>query len=249
MNPQPVYNQLPTPTGGYQLYQPANKLLNKKALITGGDSGIGRSVAVLYAMEGADSAIVYLPGEESDAQETKRLVEGYGRKCILLPTDLTVAENCKRVIAQTVEALGGLNILVNNAGTQLAQESITDISDEQWDFTFKSNIYSMFYLSKYSFVIPNSPLAHHSSLRSLCVCTQLTPPRVVGSRTSPPATQSSTTAPSTTTSASPTFSTTPPPRAPSSPSHARYPTSYAAKASASTPSPRGPSGRRWWCRP
>ncbi|KAI5848595.1 hypothetical protein DFP73DRAFT_492652 [Morchella snyderi] len=150
MNPQPVYNQLPTPDGGYQLYKPAGKLLGKKALITGGDSGIGRSVAVLYAMEGADSAIVYLPGEESDAQETKRLVEVYGRKCVLFPTDLTVAENCKRVVAQTVEALGGINILVNNAGTQLAQESIADISDEQWDFTFKSNIYSMFYLSKYS---------------------------------------------------------------------------------------------------
>lgn len=132
MDPRPVFNKLPTPSGGYQLYQAAGKLAGKKALITGGDSGIGRAVAVLYAMEGADSAIVYLSEEESDAQETKKLVEGYGARCFLFPTDLTKAENCKRVVEEAVGALGGLNVLVNNAATQLSQESILDISEWVW---------------------------------------------------------------------------------------------------------------------
>lgn len=129
MDPRPVFNKLPTPDGGYQLYKAAGKLAGKKAIITGGDSGIGRAVAVLYAMEGADSAIVYLPEEESDAQETKGLVEGYGAKCFLFATDLTKAENCKKVVEDSVKALGGLNILVNNAATQLEQDSILDISE------------------------------------------------------------------------------------------------------------------------
>ncbi|KAF6741690.1 hypothetical protein DFP72DRAFT_1023872 [Ephemerocybe angulata] len=150
MNPRPVYDKLPTPTGGYELYKAAGKLAGKKALITGGDSGIGRAVAVLYAMEGADSAIAYLPEEKADAEETKQTVEGYGAKCHLIECDVTSAENCRRLADEALKRLGGrVNILVNNAAYQMEVEKIEDLPEEQWDKTFKTNIYPFFWLSKY----------------------------------------------------------------------------------------------------
>lgn len=120
---------LPTDDGGYQLYKAAGKLQGKRAVITGGDSGIGRAIAVLYAMEGASSLIVYLEAEEKDAQETKQLVEKYGAKCFLFPTDLRNKENCKAVINKAVEQLGGIDILVNNAAFQNMLPDIKDLSE------------------------------------------------------------------------------------------------------------------------
>lgn len=128
-DPKPVSDHLPTDEGGYQLYKAAGKLKNKRAVITGGDSGIGRAVAVLYAMEGASSLIVYLESEEKDAQETKREVENYGAKCFLFATDLRKKENCKAVIDKAVEQLGGIDILVNNAAFQNMLPDIKDLSE------------------------------------------------------------------------------------------------------------------------
>ncbi|EXJ82699.1 oxidoreductase [Capronia epimyces CBS 606.96] len=150
---EPINDKLPTEDGGWQTYKAAGKLHNKKALITGGDSGIGRSIAILYAMEGADSLIAYLPEEEEDAQETKRLVEKHGRSCYLLSTDLRKPDNCQKVVDTALQKLGRINILVNNAGYQMMQQDIVDISIEQWQKTFETNIYSFFYLSK--FVVPH----------------------------------------------------------------------------------------------
>ena len=109
--PPPQCEYLPDEKGGYRKYQAAGKLQDKSAVITGGDSGIGRAIAVLYAMEGADSFIAYLPDEESDAQDTKKLVEGYGRKCHLHATDLRKKENCKAVIEEALQAMGKIDIL------------------------------------------------------------------------------------------------------------------------------------------
>lgn len=131
---------MPNPQGGHRLYQAANKLKGKKALITGGDSGIGRATAVLFAMEGADSFIVYLPSEEGDAQETKKLVEKYGQICHLFSSDLTKKENCQKVVDEAIKQMGAINILFNNHAYQMMQNSIFDISDEQWEKTFNTNI-------------------------------------------------------------------------------------------------------------
>ncbi|KAI0478859.1 short chain dehydrogenase [Xylariaceae sp. FL0804] len=144
------YDTLPTDEGGYQKYKPAGKLEGKKAIITGGDSGIGRATAILFAMEGADSFIVYLPDEEKDAQETKKRVEAYGRKCHLLSTDLAKKENCKKVVDEAVKAMGSINILFNNAAFQMMVDDIKDLSEEQWEHTFNVNIHPMFYLAKYA---------------------------------------------------------------------------------------------------
>jgi len=148
-DPKPVSTQIPTEDGGYQKYRAAGKLEGKKAIITGGDSGIGRAIAILFAMEGADSLIAYLPDEEEDAQETKRRVEEHGGKCYLLATDIKQKENCKKIVDAAIDRLGGVNILVNNAGTQLQVEKIKDLSEHTWEDTFATNINPVFYLSKY----------------------------------------------------------------------------------------------------
>ncbi len=129
-------------------YKGSEKLKGKVALITGGDSGIGRSVAVLYAREGADVAIVHLPAEKKDAKITAEHVEKEGGKCLTMAGDVSDPAVCRKLVAKTVKELGRLDILVNNAAYQHHQESIDDISDEQFDKTFKTNIYGYFYLAK-----------------------------------------------------------------------------------------------------
>jgi NAD(P)-dependent dehydrogenase (short-subunit alcohol dehydrogenase family) len=129
-------------------YKAAGKLDGKTALITGGDSGIGRAVAVLYAREGANVAILYLPEEQRDADETKRAVEDEGRKAFLIPGDVTDPRFCERAVEQTVKTFGSLDILVNNAAFQNAQQRIEDITDEQFERTFKTNIFGYFYMAR-----------------------------------------------------------------------------------------------------
>ncbi|WP_254715668.1 SDR family oxidoreductase [Actinomadura sp. NAK00032] len=127
-------------------YRAADKLRGKVALITGGDSGIGRAVAVLYAREGADVAIVYLPEEQPDAEETRRAVEAEGRRCLLLPGDLAEASFCRDAVERTVRDLGDLNILVQNAAHLNSQLDLSQLSYEDWDRSFKVNVYSYFHL-------------------------------------------------------------------------------------------------------
>lgn len=129
-------------------YKGSEKLKGKTAIITGGDSGIGRSVAVLYAREGADVAIVFLPEERSDAEETARFVEAEGRKCLLIEGDVKDPVFCRDAVRRTVEEFGKLDILVNNAAFQHHQDSIADISDEQFEKTFRTNIFGYFYMAK-----------------------------------------------------------------------------------------------------
>ncbi|CAI7648361.1 hypothetical protein N7527_003489 [Penicillium freii] len=148
--PKPVSNHIPTEDYGYQIYKAAGKLEGKRAIITGGDSGIGRAVAILFAMEGASSVIVYLPEEESDAQETKKRVEQYGQQCHTLALDIRKKENCQKVINVTLEKLGRIDILVNNAAFQDMLSDISELEESQWEKTFDTNIHSFFYLSKYA---------------------------------------------------------------------------------------------------
>jgi NAD(P)-dependent dehydrogenase (short-subunit alcohol dehydrogenase family) len=129
-------------------YKPAGKLQDKVAIITGGDSGIGRAVAVMYAREGADVAIIYLPVEQGDAEETKRAVEAAGRKALLLPGDVSDPAFCRSSVERTVKEFGRLDILVNNAAFQNRQDSLDNITEEQWDRTFKTNIYGYFYMAQ-----------------------------------------------------------------------------------------------------
>lgn len=150
LDPQPLPDHLPTPDGGSQLYKAAGKLEGKKAIITGGDSGIGRSIAILYAMEGADVFIAYLKQEEHDARETKERVEEKGRKCYLHTTDLRDRENCKKLVDEAIKQLGGVDILVNNAAYQMMVEDIKDLDEDQWIETFNTNIHPYFYLAKYA---------------------------------------------------------------------------------------------------
>src|SRR3954468_6427018 len=137
MEPRPRYR---APT-----YRGSGKLNDRVALITGGDSGIGRAVAVLYAREGADVAIVYLAAEQRDAEETRDAVEAEGKRCLLIPGDVRDVKFCQRAVERTVEELGRLDILVNNAAFQQHQKSIEDIDDEQLERTFRTNIFGYFF--------------------------------------------------------------------------------------------------------
>ncbi|HET9750007.1 MAG TPA: SDR family oxidoreductase [Casimicrobiaceae bacterium] len=138
----------PKPRYRAESYKPAGKLKDKVALITGGDSGIGRAVALLYAREGAQVAIVYLPVEQSDADETRKVVEKAGGTCLMLAGDLTDAAFCDGVVEKTVQQFGKLDILVANAGHQNRKKTLEDVTDEEFDRTFKTNIYSYFRLAR-----------------------------------------------------------------------------------------------------
>ncbi len=143
-----VSEMSPLPDHGEKTYQGSGKLAGRKALITGGDSGIGRAVAIAYAREGADVAINYLPEEESDAKEVIALIREAGRKAVAIPGDITEEAFCKKLVKQAAEELGGLDILVNNAGRQQFAESIKELTTESFDATFKTNVYAMFWITK-----------------------------------------------------------------------------------------------------
>lgn len=127
--PKPQFEDIPNEDAGYQKYRAAGKLKGRRAIITGGDSGIGRAAAILFAMEGADTLIAYLPEEEEDAQDTKKRVEKYGKTCHLMSIDLTTRENCKKVVDEALAKLGGIDILFNNHAYQMMVESINDLPE------------------------------------------------------------------------------------------------------------------------
>ncbi|KRC46759.1 NAD(P)-dependent oxidoreductase [Leifsonia sp. Root227] len=133
---------------GEATYRGTGRLTGRKALVTGGDSGIGAAVAIAFAREGADVAIAYLPDEQEDARRIAAVVEGSGATVAMLPYDITTAEACRGLVADAVEALGGIDILVNNAGKQQFCERLEDLSDEQFDETFRTNVYAMFWITK-----------------------------------------------------------------------------------------------------
>jgi len=138
----------PKPDHGEASYRGSGRLAGRKALITGGDSGMGRAAAIAYAREGADVAIVYYPSEEPDAREVVQLIEQAGRKAVALPGDLRDREFCRRLVSEAVQKLGGLDIVVSNAGRQQSKSSILDLSDEDFDATMKTNVYAPFWIIK-----------------------------------------------------------------------------------------------------
>jgi len=138
----------PKPDHGETSYKGSGRLLGRKALVTGGDSGMGRAAAIAYAREGADVAINYLPEEEEDAKEVIALIKAEGRIALAIPGDLRDESFCKRMVEQAVQGLGGLDILVNNAARQHTNKSILDITSEQFDWTMKTNIYAPFWTIK-----------------------------------------------------------------------------------------------------
>jgi NAD(P)-dependent dehydrogenase (short-subunit alcohol dehydrogenase family) len=138
----------PRPDHGEQSYKGSGRLVGRKALITGGDSGMGRAAAIAYAREGADVAINYLPAEEPDAHEVIALIREAGRKAVAIPGDIRDEAFCQQLVQKAVAELGGLDILVSNAGRQQSHPSIADISTEQFDWTMKTNIYAPFWIIK-----------------------------------------------------------------------------------------------------
>lgn len=147
MNPRPDHGEIS--------YRGTGRLNGRKALITGGDSGIGRAVAIAYAREGADVAIVYLPAEEPDAREVVQIIRAAGRKAIALPGDIRDEAFCQSLVDQAVTGLGGLDILVSNAGRQHSHDSILDITTDQFDWTVRTNLYAMFWITKAA--VPHMP--------------------------------------------------------------------------------------------
>ena len=137
----------PKPDHGEDSYQGSGRLRDKKAIITGGDSGIGRAVAIAFAREGADVLLSYL-SEDEDAQETARWVEKAGRTAVLVPGDIQDPAHCRAIIERAVQEFGRIDVLVNNAAWQMTFEALDDISDEDWEATFRTNIHAMFYLTK-----------------------------------------------------------------------------------------------------
>ncbi len=139
MSPRPIYDD--------PCYKASGKLKDKVIILTGGDSGLGRAAAVAFAKEGANLVIPYF-NEHEDALETKKVVEGYGAKCLLLSGDLSKKEFCKEVVRKTLDKYGKIDVLVNNAGVQYQADKLEDITDEQFDWTMKVNVYGMFYLTR-----------------------------------------------------------------------------------------------------
>jgi NAD(P)-dependent dehydrogenase (short-subunit alcohol dehydrogenase family) len=150
-------------------YQGSDKLKGQVALITGGDSGIGRAVAVLFAREGADVAIVHLPQEESDAHETQEAIAAEGTKSLLIPGDVTDFTFCEEAVRRTIDELGQLDILVNNAAFQQSQASLEKLTQDQWDHTFKTNIYGYFFMVKAAVphLAPGSVIINTGSITGL----------------------------------------------------------------------------------
>jgi NAD(P)-dependent dehydrogenase (short-subunit alcohol dehydrogenase family) len=138
----------PVPDHGEESYKGSGRLAGRKALITGGDSGIGRAAAIAYAREGADVVINYLPAEQSDADEVIALIEAAGQKGYAIPGDITTEDFCKSLVEQAAQKLGGIDILVNNAGHQQAVDSLLDLTAEGFDATIKTNIYAPFWITK-----------------------------------------------------------------------------------------------------
>ncbi|MBG0740272.1 SDR family oxidoreductase [Paeniglutamicibacter antarcticus] len=148
--PEPGLDQKlePQTDRGQESYRGTGRLAGRRALITGADSGIGAAVAIAFAREGADVALSYLPAEEPDAKEIVRLIEECGRTAVALPGDISNAEASRGLVQKAVDGLGGLDILVSNAGKQIACERLEDLSDEQFDQTFKTNVYPLFWITK-----------------------------------------------------------------------------------------------------
>jgi NAD(P)-dependent dehydrogenase (short-subunit alcohol dehydrogenase family) len=157
----------PRPDHGESSYKGSGKLVGKKAVITGGDSGIGRAVAIAYSREGADILIAYLD-EHDDAHEVKALIEQEGRKAVLVAGDVRSPEHCRSIIQRAVDAFGGVDILVNNAAHQATFKDIGDIGDEEWQLTFEVNIHAMFYLTKAAVphMKPGSAIINTASVNS-----------------------------------------------------------------------------------
>ena len=154
---------------GENSYRGSDKLKGRVAVITGGDSGIGRAVAIAYAREGADILISYLnEQEDADARETARHVEAAGRRCVLVRGDIAEAAHCRAIIDRAVSELGRIDILVNNAAFQRTYESLEDIPDEEWEYTFRTNISAMFYLAKAAVphMRPGSSIINTTSIQS-----------------------------------------------------------------------------------
>lgn len=153
---------------GEKTYRGSGRLAGRKALVTGGDSGIGAAVAIAYAREGADVAISYLPEEEKDAKRIVALIEEAGRTAVAIPGDIVDAAFCRELVATAVEGLGGLDILVNNAGKQQFRETLDEVSDEQFDETFKTNVYAMFWITKAALphLKPGSAIINTSSIQA-----------------------------------------------------------------------------------
>jgi NAD(P)-dependent dehydrogenase (short-subunit alcohol dehydrogenase family) len=166
----------PVPDCGEKSYRGSGRLTGKKAVITGGDSGIGRAVAIAYAREGADVLIAYL-NEDDDAAEVAQLVEEAGRKCVLVRGDLADPNHCRAVIDRAADELGGIDILVSNAAYQMSHDSLDEITDEEWDYTFRLNIGAYFYLVKAALphMSPGSSVIGSSSVNSDMPSPQLAP--------------------------------------------------------------------------
>ena len=158
----------PVADHGEESYRGSGRLTGRRALITGGDSGIGAAAAIAFAREGADVAISYLPEEEPDAQRIIALIEQAGRKALALPGDLKDPDYCRSLVEKTVNAFGGLDILVNNSAKQVTQEDVTEISDEQFDHTLKTNVYAMFWITKAAVphMPPGSTIINTSSIQA-----------------------------------------------------------------------------------
>lgn len=153
---------------GERTYRGSNRLEGRKALVTGADSGIGAAVAIAYAREGADVALSYLPEEEEDAKKVVALIEEAGRKAVAIPGDIATAEFSRELVQKAVEGLGGLDIVVNNAGKQQNVDALEDISDEEFDLTFKTNVYAMFWITKAALphLKPGSSIINTSSIQA-----------------------------------------------------------------------------------
>ncbi|AUW58474.1 NAD(P)-dependent oxidoreductase [Sphingobium sp. SCG-1] len=158
----------PRPDHGETSYKGSGRLAGRKALLTGGDSGIGRAAAIAFAREGADVAINYLPQEEADAREVVDIIKEAGRKAVAIPGDIRTSAFCSKLVQRAHSQLGGLDILVNNAAYQQSKASIEEISDEQFDQTLKTNIYAMFWISKAAIPLmqPGSVIINTASVNS-----------------------------------------------------------------------------------